>query len=130
MVLDPDCVRDVLLSVEASSFGERITLNSLRDKIPQYSEETLWYTCLKLQEGGYLDLISAPVMRMPMPAIQQIKGLTFYGHEFLDSIREDGNWGKVKSVAKEAGTFSIGSLGEIAKEIAKAAILSALQSTL
>lgn len=130
MVLDPDCVRDVLLSVEACSFGERITLDSLGNKLPKYSAETLWYTCLKLQEGGYLDLISARVMRMPMPAIQQIKGLTFNGHEFLDSIREDGNWGKVKSVAKKAGTFSLNSLGEIAKEIAKSAILSALHSTL
>lgn len=130
MVLSPDCVRDVLLSVESCGFGERLTLEGLERKLPQYSEEDLWYTCLKLEEGGYLELVKVSGLRMPMPGIKEIKSLTYLGHEFLDSIREDSNWGKVKLVAKKAGTFSLSSLGEIAKEVAKAAILSALQSSL
>ncbi len=130
VVLSPDCVRDVLLSVESCGFGERLTLDSLKAKIPEYSEEDLWYTCLKLEEGGYIDLIKVPGLRMPMPGIKEIRSLTYLGHEFLDSIREDNNWGKVKLVAKKAGTFSLSSLGEIAKEVAKSAILSALQSSL
>ncbi len=130
MVLSPDCVRDVLLAVESSSFGERLTLDALEEKLPQYSEEDLWYTCLKLEEGGYLDLITITGLRMPMPGIKEIKSLTYCGHEFLDTVREESNWGKVKTVAKKAGTFSLTSLGEIAKEVAKAAIISALQSSL
>lgn len=127
MVLNPDCVRDVLLSIESCGFGERLTLEKLCEKAPQYSEEDLWYTCLKLEEGGYIDLITFTALRMPMPGIKEIKSLTYQGHEFLDSVREDKNWGKVKLVAKKAGTFSLSSLGDIAKEVAKAAILSALQ---
>lgn len=130
MVLDPDCVRDVLLSIESCKFGERLTLDSLNQKIPKYNEEDLWYTCLKLEEGGYIDLVKVNGLRMPMPGIKEIRSLTYLGHEFLDSIREDTNWKKVKLVAKKAGTFSLNSLGDIAKEIAKAAILSALQSSL
>lgn len=130
MVLNPDCVRDILLCVENCGFGERLNLTSLHDKLPNYTEEDLWYTCLKLEEGGYLDLITVQFLRMPMPSIKQINGLTYSGHEFLNTIREDGNWGKAKDVAKKAGVFSLKTLGEIAQEVAKAAVTSALQSLL
>lgn len=130
MVLDADCVRDVLLAVESCEFGERITLNTLRKKIPNYGEEQLWYTCLKLEEGGYLDLTTITMMRMPMPGIKQINGLTYQGHEFLNSIRENKNWTKTKDIAKKAGAFSLKMLGEIAQNVASAAVTAALQSHL
>lgn len=127
MVLNPDCVRDVLLAVESCPFGKHLTLQALCDQLSSYTEENIHYTCLKLEEGGYLTLITFSGLRMPMPAIKQISDITFQGHEFLNSIRETSNWGKVKAVAKRAGTFSLQSLGTIAQEVAKAAILSALQ---
>ena len=130
MKLNPDCVRDVLLAVESSSFGERMTLDGLNAKLPQYSTEDLWYTCLKLEEGGYLQLLTMNALRMPMPMIKEIKSMTYFGHEFLDSIREENNWGKVKTVAQKAGAFSLTALGEIAKEGTKTAITAALQSSL
>lgn len=130
MVLNPDCVRDVLLCVESCGFGERMNLTRLHEKLPDYTEEDLWYTCLKLEEGGYLDLLTILSLKMTMPSIKQINDLTYSGHEFLNTIREDSNWGKVKGIAKKAGVFSLKTLGEIAQEVAKAAVNSALQSLL
>lgn len=127
MKLDHDCVRDILLAVEDCGFDERINLNTLEQKLPTYPEEQLWYTCLKLEEGGYLELITVPMIRMPMPGIKQIKGLTYQGHEFLDSIREKKNWEKTKHVAQKAGVFSLKALSEIAKNVASAAVIAALQ---
>lgn len=128
MVLNPDCVRDVLLCVEHCSFGERMNLEKLQERLPNYTEEDLWYTCIKLEEGGYLDLMTAQYLRMPLPSIKQINDLTYSGHEFLNTIREQGTWDKVKGVAKKAGVFSLKTLGEIAQEVAKTAVTSALQS--
>ncbi len=128
MVLNPDCVRDVLLCVEHCSFGERMNLAKLQERLPDYTEEDLWYTCIKLEEGGYLDLMTAQYLRMPLPSIKQINDLTYSGHEFLNTIREQGTWDKVKGVAKKAGVFSLKTLGEIAQEVAKTAVTSALQS--
>ena len=130
MRLNSDCVRDVLLAVESCSFGERMTLEDLKAKLPQYSAEDLCYTCLKLEEGDYLELLTISALRMPMPLIKEIGSLTFSGHEFLDTIRADSNWGKVKAIAQKAGAFSLTSLGDIAKEVAKVAITAALQSSL
>lgn len=130
MVLIPDCVRDILLVVESCDFGERLTLTSLEEKLPAYTYEELWYTCLKLEEGGYLELMTFPQLNSPLPAIKQIKDMTFFGHEFLNAIRLETTWDKTKEVAKRAGTFSLESLGEIAKGIAASAISTALQSLL
>ncbi len=127
MVLDSDCVRDVLLAVENCSFGERITLNFLEEKLPDYSEEQLWYTCIKLNEGGYLDVLTVDMLRMPLPGIKQINGLTYQGHEFLDTVRENKIWAKTKDLAKRSGVFSLKLLGEIAQSVASAAITSALR---
>lgn len=128
MILDSDCVRDVLLAVESCDFGERITLDVIGKKLPDYSNEQLWYTCLKLGEGGYLDLVTFSMLRMTMPGIKQINRLTYQGHEFLNSVRENKNWAKVKDIAGKAGVFSLKMLAEVAQNVASAAIASALQS--
>ncbi len=105
-----------------------MNLAKLQEKLQDYTEEDLWYTCIKLEEGGYLDLMTAQYLRMPLPSIKQINDLTYSGHEFLNTIREQGTWDKVKGVAQKAGVFSLKTLGEIAQEVAKTAVTAALQS--
>ena len=47
MELNLDCVRDILLTVEKNPFGKRMNLSSLNAELPKYSQEQLWYTCIK-----------------------------------------------------------------------------------
>ncbi len=130
MVLNLDCVRDVLLAVESSGFGEPVTLHSLEKSLPAYTYNELWYTCLKLEEGGYLDLMTFSQIGSHYPGIKQINDLTFFGHEFLNTIRPETTWDKTKDVAKKIGTSSLESIGEIAKGLMATAITAALQSHL
>ena len=127
MKLNHDCVRDILLAVEAAPFKE-IDMPQLQSALPQYSEDDLTYTCLKLDEAGFLIAVFYQFMGDLHPRLQRIKSMTFNGHEFLDTIRDDTNWGKVKNTAKAAGVFSVKALVQIAQGIAQAAITSALQS--
>ena len=127
MRLNIDCIRDILLTVENLSFGERLTLDQLQELLPAYTKEELWYTSIKLDEGGYLDIISVSELRAPMPGIKSINDLTFKGHEFLNNIRNDSNWDKVKEVAKKAGSSSLNALGQIAASVISNAIVSLLQ---
>lgn len=129
MILDHECVRSVLLEVEKCGMQERITFRLLCDRLPDYPTDTIWYTCLKLDEGGFLDIITASQLRMVMPSVVEVKCLTYQGHEFLDTIRENGTWAKVKDTAKKAGVFSLESLGKIAQGVATAAITAALQQS-
>lgn len=58
-----------------------------------------------------------------------IRELTPAGHSFLENIRADTNWAKVKSVAKKAGSFSADVIVEIAKSVAVEAAKHFLSST-
>ena len=129
MKLDNDCVRAVLLAVENASRGQ-LRLPFLCEQLPQYDEDTLNYTCLKLTEGGFLDSEIHSVPGETFPVLIWINSMTYQGHEFLDTIRDDTNWGKVKATAKKAGVFSMKALAEISQGVAQAAITAALQGHL
>lgn len=130
MELNLDCVRDILLTVEKNPFGKRMNLSSLNAELPKYSQEQLWYTCIKLEEGGYLQLRMFSQLKQPLPAIKSIQDLTFSGHEFLNSIRSETTWHKTKEVAKKAGNYSLTAISEIAKSVTVSVIAGLLQSRL
>ena len=126
MKLNPDCVRDVLLAVESCPFEQVLNLETLSASLPDYSENDLCYTCLKLDEGGYLTLVSIDNMRSYRPGIKCIVDLTYQGHEYLNTIRDPKIWSKAKAAAQSLGNFSLKTLGLIAQEIAKASFLNLL----
>ncbi|WP_238918592.1 DUF2513 domain-containing protein [Clostridium sp. YIM B02555] len=119
MKLDPNCIRDTLLAVEDYEFNAHITLNNLCEKLSQYNKDEIHYTCLKLYEGGFLDLQTLPAMMQNVPLIGSINGLTFQGHEFLEDIKEPSNWNNIISGCKKVGTFSLPFIKEIAIQVIK-----------
>ena len=128
MVLNPECVRATMLAIESFSFGERCKMCQLIEKpeLSGYSEEEVQYTCLKLLEAGYIEATTMRALRSPIQ-IASVSDLTYSGHEFLNTVRSDKNWKKVKETSKAAGIFSLKGLAEIGKQVAAAAITAALQ---
>lgn len=124
MKLNFDCIRDIMICIEKNEFGKELTLDQLNSLLPKYSENELHYTCLKLEEGNLLNILTVPIMGQSFPDIKYISDLTFYGHEFLEDIRSDNVWGKTKEVAKNIGATSLASL----KEIATCVILELIKS--
>ena len=131
MKLNPDCVRATMLAIESFSFGEECRMNELMGKpeVSGYSEDDVQYTCRKLLEAGYIKARTIRPLRSP-ELVTSISDLTYAGHEFLNTIRAEKNWAKVKSTAKAAGVFSLKGLHEIGLQVAAAAITSALQQIL
>ena len=131
MKLNLDCVRSTMLAIENFSFGEECRMNQLMEKpeLEGFLENDVEYTCLKLLEAGYIDADTIQVLRSP-ERIVCVSDLTFQGHEFLNTIRSDSNWGKVKNTAKQAGISSIKGIYDIGKQVAAAAITAALQQNL
>jgi hypothetical protein len=52
------------------------------------------------------------------------QGITWKGHDFLDSVRDDEIWEKTKAGAKAAGGFTTDLLGDLAKGFIKTKIKS------
>ena len=130
MVLDSECVRSILLTVERSDFGEHITLSTLERELPNYTNEQLWYTCLKLEEGRFLDLTTFQIDGVPYPYVSQINCLTYLGHELIEKIRDSEHWSAVKSGLSAVRNYSLSAISSIAEGVTAAAInayLSKLQ---
>lgn len=125
MKLNVDCVRDLLLVIESdTSIGHPLHFNVLKEKLLNYSGEDILYTALKLEEAGFITCNTKNVRTYP--DLLCIQELTFYGHQFLENVRSESNWGKVKAVSKTVGSASLNVISEIASSIITGLIKSQL----
>ena len=146
MKLDMECLRDVLICVEANTGLHKTCvfydvpamekacslLEKEMPKIPEYQKEllkkydsdTLFYHVLMCVEGN---LIKRTTDNASYEAV--ISGMTFEGHDFFESIRNHSVWEEIKEIMSEKGC----EMGfEMVKELAKllgAAFVTALVSS-
>jgi hypothetical protein len=137
MKLNPDCIRDILLTVEAESgynkgfYFHPNTPESKKwedfDYLKKYQYEEVCYHLRQCDDTGYFSCRGHK------------KALTFWlgngfvvddlspkGHEFLNNIREDTNWKKTKEKAKSIGSLALSVLEKIATSVISTQINSAL----
>lgn len=115
MRLNPDCVRDILLVVEAETTAtQRATypseeFNALDEK---YAPDVVLYHVIQCIEYGYFrDVIDLSQMAFLIPDLSPA------GHEFLANIRKDNVWNGVKGVAEKVGATSLSALTQIASNV-------------
>lgn len=115
MKRDMDLVRLILLAVESGP--------ALADGTPTvvgYDAETIAYHLLIMGEAG-LVLVRTPTP--PGSSLQvRVLRLTWAGHEFLESVRDDSQWRTVKTQTEKAG----GLVFEMIKAVASASMLRQL----
>ncbi|WP_409370338.1 DUF2513 domain-containing protein [Lysinibacillus sp. 38-6] len=118
MKLNQDCVRAVLLELE-----ENLTLNEdlyffqikQLDCIEKYDEDTVIYSILKLIEAKYL--LGEPLYAGDELMELTLSSLTWDGHLFLDTIRDNKVWKETKSVVSKFSSVSISLMSTIASNI-------------
>lgn len=122
MKRDMDLIRQLLLRIEELRVGvpnsgeEMLSLSAsrpplcLRDEDP----EATHYNMKLLADAGYLDLA-----RTQFAGSFNLRGLTWAGHDFLDSVRDAEVWRKTKDGALTAGGFTFDLLKDLAKGFAK-----------
>lgn len=100
MRLDPDCVRDILLQVEAIEALNGIPFPNFAKSLPKYSYDVLTYHCIILEEAG---MIAANIKNAKSPLVVRIFRMKHDGHILLEHIREESFWNKFKSGTKKFG---------------------------
>ena len=120
MKLNPDCVRDLLLTLEELlQFDDNMEYPTIFseaiESTPQmraYSKQEIAYTTLKLIEAGYINAAPIPGDNCYNGALYS--SITYLGHEFLDTVRPPDVWEETKSKAKKIGSFALDVLSKIA----------------
>lgn len=137
MKLNPDCVRDVLLSVEklhqieqvedGSVLDEPINLGMISTNLPKYSKSDVFYTLKILGDGGLID-VDTQYADGGIVWYCEVSGLTFAGHEFIQKIRDNKQWGTIKKCLDALRNYSIDAISAVAEGITKAGIQSFVQT--
>ena len=115
MKLDHNCVRDLLLYLEANlPIGKRLRINDL--KFGDYSQYDLIYTAQKLEEAGYIKCNNSRYISNSFPCID-ICSVTYQGHQFLDNIRDDKIFNKTKSILSSLKSVSVEIISETSAKL-------------
>lgn len=125
MKLNIDCVRDILLTIENTGYGQRIIISSLSQSLPKYDADTVIYAVEKLCEANYIE---CKLYTNFDPDIGVIQNITYEGHTFLENIRQPSNWEKVKSACSKIGSFALPIMKNAAENIILEQLPSIIQS--
>ena len=102
MKRDMDMVRDLLLQIEG--LEQPIVV----DEQTGNSAEVVYHVRMLIQAG---------MIEGTASGLAAVHGLTWAGHDFLDSIRDDSVWAKAKEIVKESVKSAP---AEFMKELCKA----------
>ncbi|MGI2294179.1 DUF2513 domain-containing protein [Paenibacillus sp. GXUN7292] len=124
MKLNHDCVRDILLTIESELDVDGFMLSTKlqeHDNLAKYSYKEILYCSIRLREAGFIETIGTDITSS-VGRILKIRGLTYDGHLFLDNVRDNSRWSKVKETAKSSGVVAINLLAALAETYAKKAL--------
>ena len=130
MRLNPDCIRDILLTVESSTNGIDCPIWPMAyfqsaaefPRLHKYSVDEVWGHVEQCRYHGYFvgDSVGAD-------GYFTVLDLSPKGHEFLANIRDDTNWKQtLKKCKDKIGSISIPVLQSAASEVIVAALRSRL----
>lgn len=121
MKRDMNLVRELLLRIEALEIpaGSALMLEAGREPLAHEGDDrdNITYHMHLLMNAGLID----PTRAQGADSFG-IKGLTWAGHDFLDSVRDPAIWHQTKEGAKKAGGFTVSLLAELAKGLLKTQI--------
>ena len=101
MKRDMDLIRAMLLAIESDPHGFAPII-----EIPNYTQEDIGYHAVLLGEAGLAKVTDVTRMGSDTPdAI--VERLTWAGHEFLDSARDNRIWNQAKDSIAKIGSASI-----------------------
>ena len=112
MKLLHDCVRDVMLDVEDNlKDGDSISSDDIYNRLNKYAQEDVDYTCKKLSEANYLNIIPCITGEI------LVTGISYSGHQFLDTIRDSNIWRETKSTVSKLASVSLPIIQQVASQL-------------
>lgn len=118
MRLNPDCVRDIILTLKEKLIItedgdiEQLTIEEICSfkQLSSYQSNEVIYTIKLLYSSSMLK----PGKRYISDTCNRVADITPQGHKFIDSIKSQSKWDKIKSYAKPLGELTIKTLFDLA----------------
>lgn len=134
MRLNPDCLRDLLLEMEDATNGINLINYTLADTeiedisinfkcSTKYSATEIYYHLKQCEYSGFFIRPS-----WYLDNRFSILDISPEAHKFIENIRSQSRWEKVKSISGKIGSFSIDVLKQVAASLAIAGVNSLLNN--
>ncbi|UXV60062.1 DUF2513 domain-containing protein [Lactococcus cremoris] len=106
MKLNHDCVRDVLLDIEENQkLGYAYGSEDIGRHLLQYTDEEIIYSIQQLSQANLIN--ATAIYSMDLIGSYVISGITWDGNKFLDGVRDQDKWSKIKDVTKSGSMFAL-----------------------
>lgn len=118
MKLNHECVRSILLAIEEKhQYGKVLRLEEIlqSDRLSEFNEDEIKYVLIKLADAKYIE--GTPQYGSNELIYFDCNGLTWSGHQFLDTIRDPEVWKKTKRIASKLTSVSITMLSSIGSQV-------------
>ncbi|MBQ9097097.1 MAG: DUF2513 domain-containing protein [Clostridia bacterium] len=114
MKLNHDCIRKTLLYLEETlDCYNSLDLSDFATN--GFSKEDTLYSISKLKEAGF---ISASIGEDIIDGISiTVHEITWEGHKFLDTIRDNRVWSETKNILSKVSSCSISFISTIASQV-------------
>lgn len=114
MKLNHECIRDLLLYIKENlTYNDELEINKI--SLNNYSLEELLYTTEKLVEADYLTCYTIEID--DEYSILLVQSITYKGHHFLDTVRDNKVWSKTKNILSFLKSVSIEITSETASKV-------------
>lgn len=111
---DLDLIREILLFIESEEGFNGSGYGKVDARRLNRSPDAVLYQMSLLADAKYVSVVNWLAHGDPL-----IRGLTWEGHDFLDSVRDPKIWEQTKDGAKAAGGFTFDLLKDLAKGFLK-----------
>lgn len=119
MRLNQNCIRDILLELEDTlDYDDHINLSTMSTftSWKKYGEKDFLYTISKLSEAKYINESHQSADGIMYYELF-IFSLTWNGHKFLDTIRDNEVWSTTKSILAKFSSVSITTIENVASNV-------------
>lgn len=121
MKLNPECIRDILIAVEANTDSENsmeFSKEVLTSPIDKYDYNTVLYHIRQCHKANLIDSVTY----YDNGEWGYIGDLSPEGHRFIADVRSDTVWHKVLSICGKIGTTSLPAIVQISSNVITAII--------
>lgn len=116
MKLNHDCVRALLLFIEDNlEYQNQIIVNEI--SIGKFESSEIIYAADKLIEAGYITADRHIYSGHNLIPTIVVLSMTWNGHKFLDTIRDNHVWKQTKTIVSKFSSVSLALIENIASKV-------------
>lgn len=116
MKLNHDCIRELMIFLEENLDCENgIHINNI--ELKEFDKDDIIYSIMKLSEAKYIRSSDEVHQTITGDVTGSITAITWEGHKFLDTIRDNKVWKQTKGILSKLSSASISFTASVASQV-------------